>query len=178
MVVLGSTQGTEYQEELGRLVGLDLLADGAVLVADRLLEPMAPEFLWLLLRGGHFEETLVVATEDGNWTLVASHYRGAAETQRFAADSSRWTGVSYPWPSRPPEAVSQLRHSADEARRRTLAWRFRNRLVAGPTLASKEDLEAARRAYEAAGLRPAQRVATRRPSGWQIDFAGHGLRAT
>ncbi|OLQ05469.1 hypothetical protein AK812_SmicGene11349 [Symbiodinium microadriaticum] len=114
---------------------------------------------------------------DGNWILVASHYRGAAETQRFAAQSSRWTGVSYPWPSRPPEAVSQLRHSADEARRRTLAWRFRNRLVAGPTLASKEDLEAARRAYEAVGLRPAQRVATRRPSGWQIDFASHGLSA-
>eukprot|EP00439_Symbiodinium_sp_Y106_P045340 s1879_g5.t1 len=168
---------TEYQEELARLEGLDLLAEGAVLVAERLLDPMAPEFLWLLVSGGPFEETVVVATEDGNWTAVASRYRGRAETQRFASERSRWTGVSFPWPSWPPDAVSQLRHSADEAHRRTVAWRFRNRLVAGPTLASTEDLEAARHAYEAVGLRPAQRFPTRRPSGWEIDFASNGFRA-
>ncbi|CAE7584323.1 unnamed protein product, partial [Symbiodinium pilosum] len=64
---------------------------------------------------------------DGDWTVVASGYHGSGMLRR-PPESSRWVGVPWPWPSRPPDSVSQLRHSANEATRRTFTWRARNRL--------------------------------------------------
>ncbi|CAJ1374386.1 unnamed protein product [Effrenium voratum] len=151
MLILGGFQGTEYQEELVRALELDLLAVDGSVVADRVLEPMAPGLLWLMQT---FQECFAVVTDD-DWVVIASAY----EPREGLA---------------PPEAVLQLRHSADEARRRSLAWRYRNRMVAGPTLATQDELEAAQAAYQKLGILPKLRQPMRSggvamPGGWSCE---------
>lgn len=119
MLILGGLQGTEYHDDFARACGLELLAPGATVVADRLLDPMAPEFLWQLSPTlGLFEETFAVEMED-DWVVIA-----------MGLQERRLPEV--------PEEVTQMRFAADEARRRTTAWRYRDRLVAGP---ARDELE-------------------------------------
>eukprot|EP00435_Cladocopium_sp_Y103_P003469 s4748_g1.t1 len=139
-------QGTEYHDDFARAYALDLLAPGATVVADRLLDPIAPEFLWQLSPTvGLFEETFAV---EDDWVVIA-----------MGLQEQRLPDV--------PEEVTQLRFAADEARRRTAAWRYRDRLVAGPTR-DEEEVEASRCAYHRLGLVPQLLRPWRTPTGTYI----------
>eukprot|EP00420_Gonyaulax_spinifera_P014986 CAMPEP_0197913756 /NCGR_PEP_ID=MMETSP1439-20131203/77174_1 /TAXON_ID=66791 /ORGANISM="Gonyaulax spinifera, Strain CCMP409" /LENGTH=137 /DNA_ID=CAMNT_0043535627 /DNA_START=59 /DNA_END=468 /DNA_ORIENTATION=- len=66
--------GSVYHEDLEALEDLGLLAPGAVIVADNVLKPGAPLFLWKVL-GGAYDVTLVslrefVQTSIEDWVAV------------------------------------------------------------------------------------------------------------
>eukprot|EP00434_Breviolum_minutum_P027592 symbB.v1.2.024404.t1/scaffold2302.1/size82889/2 len=134
--------GTQYHEDFAR--AFDLLAPGASVVADRVLDPMSPEFMWQLSRCNIFEDIYAVDMED-DWVMIATGLHG----ERLL---------------KAPEEVIQMRFSADEAQRRTFTWRYRDRLVAGATCDPAE-LEAAREAYQRLDLVPTLLKPHRSPNG-------------
>mmetsp|Transcript_6268 Transcript_6268/g.23583 ORF Transcript_6268/g.23583 Transcript_6268/m.23583 type:complete len:484 (+) Transcript_6268:292-1743(+) len=62
-LVFFDQRGSRYEADLDVLEENMALNDGAVLVADNVLKPGAPNFLWRVIRGGHFE-TRVVSLEE------------------------------------------------------------------------------------------------------------------
>ncbi|CAE8691786.1 unnamed protein product, partial [Polarella glacialis] len=150
-LVFGGFQGTEYQANLALAEGLGLLADGAVLVADHMLRPVAPEFAWLVSCSGLYQDPVAVSTEDDDWVMIASRAlgqgSGLGDTWRPGSPLSAW-----PWPVAAPPVAAQLRHAADEARRRTLSWRHRNRLVQGTQPLPSAEAEEARSCYRSLGV--------------------------
>lgn len=161
-LVLGP-QGCEYYEEYARAKELGLLSNAAVVVADGVLRPMAPELMWHVCCSGLFDTVTVVPRED-DWILVARRATASRDGQhRLCA----------------PSPVMQQRHRADEAKRRTLAWRSRDRLAGVPLTPNHEEAEAAKQAYKELGVVPKEVWPDKSPSGWRVQLlaARHAAEA-
>jgi len=166
--LLLNPQGIEYQEDLGRAEGLGLLAKRAVVIADHVLQPMAPEFMWLVCNSGVYRSTVVSIANE--WMVVALRVGAAVAASAVDGPLHLW-----PW-SPPPPAVSQLRHCADEARRRSVAWRCRDRLSAIPPPVQPEEAEAMREAYAAVGIIPHVSWPYRAHGRWCVELPPGVLR--
>lgn len=136
-----SAQGTEYREDLERAEALRLLAPGALVLADRVLAPPAPELLQRMCGSAVFEAASAVTLPDGDCLMLARYRAAAAEVPP----------QEQCWPPAPSD-VRQLQHDADEARRRSGAWRRRDRLSQGTPQTRPEDLAAAAEGCRAVGL--------------------------
>jgi len=68
-------RGSRYDEDLATLEDLDLLSPGAVVVADNVLKPGSPYFLWRLIKSGSYDTDIV-------------------RLQEFAMPSEDWMSVS------------------------------------------------------------------------------------
>lgn len=62
-LVFFDQRGSRYSADLSMLEQLDVLAPGAVVVADNVLKPGAPVFLWHVLRSGMYETQVVTVGE-------------------------------------------------------------------------------------------------------------------
>ena len=74
-VVFMDQKGSRYDEDLAILESLDLLRLGAVVVADNVLKPGSPFFLWRLSKSGAYDTQIVtlqefaMPSEDWMWEL-------------------------------------------------------------------------------------------------------------
>jgi len=82
-------RGSRYDEDLAILESLNLLRPGAVVIADNVLKPGSPFFLWRLFKSGSYDTQVV-------------------RLQEFAMPSEDWMSVSV----RRPQAASS---SADDS---------------------------------------------------------------
>eukprot|EP00747_Dinoflagellata_sp_TGD_P061215 gnl/TRDRNA2_/TRDRNA2_152409_c0_seq2.p1 gnl/TRDRNA2_/TRDRNA2_152409_c0~~gnl/TRDRNA2_/TRDRNA2_152409_c0_seq2.p1 ORF type:complete len:350 (-),score=57.01 gnl/TRDRNA2_/TRDRNA2_152409_c0_seq2:50-1099(-) len=98
--------GSIYHEDLAALEQLQLLAPGAVVVADNVLKPGAPLFLWHLFCGAYstriFSVREFVQTSIEDWMVVCT-----------------WNGPAIVAERSPPAAFLQLSWEADAMRRRS-----------------------------------------------------------
>jgi len=100
-------RGTKFHEDLDRLESLALLSIGARIIADNVLKPSAPVFLWVTNKSTAFETT--------NWAL--------GEFVQYNVEDwmvvSIYTGVGEraPWP--PPMPLQRLAWDSDKWRRKS-----------------------------------------------------------
>eukprot|EP00933_Yihiella_yeosuensis_P064846 TRINITY_DN6838_c1_g1_i1.p1 TRINITY_DN6838_c1_g1~~TRINITY_DN6838_c1_g1_i1.p1 ORF type:complete len:546 (+),score=112.88 TRINITY_DN6838_c1_g1_i1:990-2627(+) len=106
-------RGSRFSDDLQTLEKSGLLEHGAIIVADNVLKPGAPAYLWHVLRGGDYETRLVsleefamVGTED--WMSVS----------RYLPMPKR-SGVQQA-PAAPPE-IRKLERQAEQMRMRAMA---------------------------------------------------------
>ncbi|CAL1136618.1 unnamed protein product, partial [Cladocopium goreaui] len=100
-------RGSRYEEDLATLERLELLNAEAVIVADNVLKPGAPRFLWRLCKSSDFETEVVRVNE-------------------FAMPVEDWMSVSFrrgklgKSPNTPtlPNELGELSQAADEMRNR------------------------------------------------------------
>ena len=76
MLFLWTKKGSRFHDDLAILESLDLLRLGAVVVADNVLKPGAPFFLWRLSKSGAYDTQIVtlqefaMTSEDWMWELL------------------------------------------------------------------------------------------------------------
>lgn len=126
-MVFMDQKGTRFHTDLGLLEELDLLADGAVVLADNVLKPGAPMYIWHLATGPYHDCTAVSVREfllqSEDWMVLGFH------------DASR-----SPAPEPPPE-LHRLAFESDAFRKRSMFdsvapskadwWSFSQRFVEG-----------------------------------------------
>merc|ERR1712138_324547 len=103
-------RGTKFHEDLDRLEHLRLLTPGSIIIADNVLKPSAPAFLWVTNKSKSYKAT--------NWALgefvqyyvedwmVVAHYLGPAAAK----------GEVLAWP---PAALRRLAWDSDKWRRKS-----------------------------------------------------------
>ncbi|CAK0832436.1 unnamed protein product [Prorocentrum cordatum] len=114
-LVFFDQRGSRYAADLAALRRGGLLADRAVVVADNVLKPGAPEFLWEVLRSGCFHTQVVSVSEYAmpgveDWMSLSVHLkqdeRGAPplprslrrmewEADQIRSRAERFPGVSF-----------------------------------------------------------------------------------
>eukprot|EP00913_Durusdinium_trenchii_P000654 g607.t1 len=106
--VFMDTRGSRYDQEVALMIEHDLLAPHAVLVADNVLKPGTPLFLWLVMRDARFQTQIHAVNE-------------------FAMPAKDWISVSIydpredgGAPQAPPE-LFRLHEAAEEMRTRALS---------------------------------------------------------
>merc|ERR1740122_326633 len=62
-MVFMDQKGTRFHTDLALMEELDLLADGAVVLADNVLKPGAPQYIWHLATGAYTDTTAVSVRE-------------------------------------------------------------------------------------------------------------------
>mmetsp|Transcript_92013 Transcript_92013/g.180306 ORF Transcript_92013/g.180306 Transcript_92013/m.180306 type:complete len:237 (-) Transcript_92013:56-766(-) len=119
-MVFFDQKGTIYHEDLQTLERLDLLADGCAVVADNVLKPGAPFFLWQLDQSPWWDLQIVSvreyeseAVED--WLSVATFDRAAAVA---AAGADGWPP---PPPSAAPRDLEAVAFETDAIRWRAVS---------------------------------------------------------
>jgi len=126
-MVFMDQKGTRFHTDLGLLEELDLLADGAVVLADNVLKPGAPHYIWHLATGPYHDCTAVSVREfllqSEDWMVLGFH------------DASR-----PPTPD-PPTELNRLAFESDAFRKRSMFdsvapskadwWSFSQRFVDG-----------------------------------------------
>lgn len=126
-MVFMDQKGTRFHHDLRLLEELGLLEDGAVILADNVLKPGAPEYIWHLCRGPYVHPTAVSVREfllqSEDWMVMAFH------------DAS---GTPVP---QPPPLLHRLAFESDAFRRRSMFdgvapskadwWAFSQRFVDG-----------------------------------------------
>eukprot|EP00928_Gymnodinium_smaydae_P064285 TRINITY_DN4766_c0_g1_i1.p1 TRINITY_DN4766_c0_g1~~TRINITY_DN4766_c0_g1_i1.p1 ORF type:complete len:714 (+),score=160.15 TRINITY_DN4766_c0_g1_i1:64-2205(+) len=113
-VVFVDGRGSGFEEDLELLERGGLLREGTVIIADNVLKPGAPLFLWQVMTGGAFATQVVnvgeFATDAADWMAIAVRCRGAAEApQRQPAPKAE-----------APADVVKLSREADRLRRRSM----------------------------------------------------------
>merc|ERR1712241_1129186 len=73
-------RGSRYTSDILVLEDVGALRDGAVLVADNVLKPGAPLFLWHVSQGGRFETEVVSIAEFAmsdveDWMTISTYHR-------------------------------------------------------------------------------------------------------
>eukprot|EP00933_Yihiella_yeosuensis_P038084 TRINITY_DN3204_c0_g1_i1.p1 TRINITY_DN3204_c0_g1~~TRINITY_DN3204_c0_g1_i1.p1 ORF type:complete len:679 (+),score=130.26 TRINITY_DN3204_c0_g1_i1:890-2926(+) len=114
-VVFMDQAGSRFWQDLQTLLDEDLLLPGAVILADNVLKPGAPLFLWQMLKGdgSHLFQTDIVSLEEfgmagvEDWMTVA----------RYLPDKTSDPGVAGEQKTIPPE-VFDLEWEANQVRRR------------------------------------------------------------
>jgi len=103
-------RGSRYDEDLKTLESLGILLPGCVVVADNVLKPGSPTFLWRLQRGGTYDNHFVRLTE---FAMPAEDWMSVSVRRQDAP-----TGTGSPDPSGPdaPEELDQLQWEADRMR--------------------------------------------------------------
>lgn len=145
-------QGSEYLEELSWAERVEVLNTNAVVIADRVLQPMAPELMWRFFKSGAYNGGAVVVEDD--WIAVARVE--SAQLQNCCL--------------LPPASIQQLRHSADEARRRGVPWSQRDRLECGKRRLRPEEAEAAVTNYAASGIQPRLAWPDDHGGSWHVNW--------
>lgn len=126
-MVFMDQKGTRFHTDLQLLEDLGLLEDGALVIADNVLKPGAPEYIWHLCRGPYAHPTAVSVREfllqSEDWMVMAFY------------DASRT-----PVPQ-PPPRLHRLAFESDAFRRRSMFdsvapskadwWAFSQRFVDG-----------------------------------------------
>merc|ERR1711884_164140 len=126
-MVFMDQKGTRFHTDLELMEELGLLADGAVVLADNVLKPGAPQYIWHLCRGPYTHCTAVSVREfllqSEDWMVMAFH------------DDSR-----DPTPT-PPQALQRIASESDAFRKRSMYdsvaptkgewWHFSQRFVDG-----------------------------------------------
>lgn len=126
-MVFMDQKGTRFHTDLGLMEELDLLADGAVVLADNVLKPGAPLYIWQLAKGPFHDLTAVSVRE-------------------FLLQSEDWMVLGFhdatlpPTPEPPPE-LHRLAFESDAFRKRSMFdsvapskadwWSFSQRFVDG-----------------------------------------------
>merc|ERR1719410_2137357 len=76
-MVFMDQKGTRFHTDLGLMEDLDLLADGAVILADNVLKPGAPLYIWHLMHGPYRHCVTVSVREfllqSEDWMVMAFH---------------------------------------------------------------------------------------------------------
>eukprot|EP00927_Polykrikos_kofoidii_P042616 TRINITY_DN36648_c0_g1_i1.p1 TRINITY_DN36648_c0_g1~~TRINITY_DN36648_c0_g1_i1.p1 ORF type:complete len:1099 (-),score=193.23 TRINITY_DN36648_c0_g1_i1:8-3304(-) len=115
-------RGSRYDADLGVLERGGVLADGAVVVADNVLKPGAPLFLWVVSRRGARYETEVVSlpefamAEVEDWMTVSTYSAPVGEgIDGFAEVAVVGSPVAMPTPL----SVRLLEWQAEQMRART-----------------------------------------------------------
>eukprot|EP00440_Ansanella_granifera_P058020 gb/GFBE01062893.1/.p1 GENE.gb/GFBE01062893.1/~~gb/GFBE01062893.1/.p1 ORF type:complete len:623 (+),score=107.36 gb/GFBE01062893.1/:1-1869(+) len=83
-------RGSRYEADIEVLQQADVLSDRAVLVADNVLKPGAPKFLWKVVTGKEFETKVVSLPEFAmqnveDWMTVSTFRRGVRRAPRTQA---------------------------------------------------------------------------------------------
>eukprot|EP00434_Breviolum_minutum_P029186 symbB.v1.2.025816.t1/scaffold2532.1/size76761/2 len=118
-------KGSRYHEDLSVIEQLGLLLPGAVVVADNVLKPGSPLFLWRLCKGNAYENHIVRVREfampSEDWMSVSVLRPEAAEMlQQQAVDvplleRGKGQAPRGAWPA-PPEELLQLQWESDRIR--------------------------------------------------------------
>merc|ERR1711879_486999 len=114
---------------------------------------MSPGLMWRLCCSIAYTSTVVSIEDD--WVLIARRSHASAQVL-FNHQM-------------PPDSVLQLAHRADEARRRTLGWRRRNKLIVGRVPLQPATAAAATDAYDAVGIRPLVSWPYRAHGRWHVE---------
>eukprot|EP00438_Fugacium_kawagutii_P025570 Skav211653 [mRNA] locus=scaffold6216:359:7387:+ [translate_table: standard] len=128
----GTGKGSRYHEDLSVMEQLGLLLPGAVVVADNVLKPGSPLFLWRLCKGKAYE----------NHIAPWSYGNGLVRVREFAMPSEDWMSVSV----LRPEAAEQLQLQAtdmpkfERGKDRSIQIWISDRCIAGPWPAPPEAL--------------------------------------
>mmetsp|Transcript_66454 Transcript_66454/g.144849 ORF Transcript_66454/g.144849 Transcript_66454/m.144849 type:complete len:288 (+) Transcript_66454:3-866(+) len=76
-MVFMDQKGTRFHTDLGLMEDLGLLADGAVILADNVLKPGAPLYIWHLMHGPYVHTTAVSVREfllqSEDWMVLGFH---------------------------------------------------------------------------------------------------------
>lgn len=107
-------RGSRYDEDLGTLERLGVLVPGTVVVADNVLKPGSPLFLWRLAHGGTYDTQLVRLTE---FAMPAEDWMSVSVRRADApAAVPGGAGVADPAGAEPPQDLAQLQWEADRMR--------------------------------------------------------------
>merc|ERR1712224_257046 len=113
---MGDQRGSRYDEDLAILESLNLLRPGAVVIADNVLKPGSPFFLWRLFKSGSYDTQVVrlqeFAMPSEDWMSVSVRRPQAASS---SADDSNEEIETVSVPEHPPELV-QLQWESDRIR--------------------------------------------------------------
>jgi len=126
-MVFMDQKGTRFHTDLELMEELGLLADGAVILADNVLKPGAPLYIWHLVNGPYTHTTAVSVREfmlqSEDWMVMGFH------------DASRPAAAS------PPPLLHRLAFESDAFRKRSMFdsiapskadwWAFSHRFVEG-----------------------------------------------
>eukprot|EP00929_Paragymnodinium_shiwhaense_P072532 TRINITY_DN36819_c0_g1_i1.p1 TRINITY_DN36819_c0_g1~~TRINITY_DN36819_c0_g1_i1.p1 ORF type:complete len:383 (-),score=79.46 TRINITY_DN36819_c0_g1_i1:424-1572(-) len=104
-------KGSRYQDDLDMLEKLDILLPGAVIVADNVLKPGAPVFLWRLLNGGRYDNDIVSVRE---FAMPSEDWMSVSVLRHDALD--RETANERMKETCPEEILTQLQWEADRVR--------------------------------------------------------------
>eukprot|EP00927_Polykrikos_kofoidii_P041062 TRINITY_DN34993_c0_g1_i1.p1 TRINITY_DN34993_c0_g1~~TRINITY_DN34993_c0_g1_i1.p1 ORF type:complete len:1124 (+),score=191.28 TRINITY_DN34993_c0_g1_i1:97-3372(+) len=126
-MVFMDQKGTRFHTDLKLMEELDLLDDGALILADNVLKPGAPLYIWHLLHGPYSHCTAISVRE-------------------FLLQSEDWMVMGFHDPSRgpvqePPSALHRVAFESDNFRKRSMFdnvapsksdwWAFSQRFVDG-----------------------------------------------
>eukprot|EP00928_Gymnodinium_smaydae_P081156 TRINITY_DN64725_c0_g1_i1.p1 TRINITY_DN64725_c0_g1~~TRINITY_DN64725_c0_g1_i1.p1 ORF type:complete len:669 (-),score=142.85 TRINITY_DN64725_c0_g1_i1:61-2067(-) len=115
-------RGSRYVEDLENMEQLGLLHSGAVVIADNVLKPGAPLYLWRVCRGLAYSTEIVSVREFGmasveDWLSVTFYHppkaSSEAEPQTAVAAATSSTGEHM---SSPPRELVALEEEADRLR--------------------------------------------------------------
>jgi len=99
-------RGTKFHEDLDRLERLGFFPPGARIIADNVLKPSAPAFLWVTNRSGSYDTT--------NWA-VGEFVQHHVEDWMVVSEYLHPGGYA-PWP---PAALARLAWDSDKWRRKS-----------------------------------------------------------
>lgn len=105
-------RGSRYDEDLATLERLGLLLRGAVVVADNVLKPGSPMFLWRLSHGGTYDTQFVRLQE---FAMPAEDWMSVS-VRRDDAPPDGEVGTADPTGEEPPSELAQLQWEADRMR--------------------------------------------------------------
>ncbi|CAL1131342.1 unnamed protein product [Cladocopium goreaui] len=108
--VFTDTRGSRYDQELMMLIQHGLLEPKAVIVADNVLKPGTPLYLWLITRDARFKTEIYPV---GEFAMPAKDWMSVSIYDPEAAAASG----EQPLPS-PPAELLRLHAAADEMRAR------------------------------------------------------------
>lgn len=103
-------RGSRYDEDLGTLERLGVLLPGCVVVADNVLKPGSPTFLWRLAHGGTYDTQIVRLQE---FAMPAEDWMSVSVRH---SDVPSGGGVPDATGAGAPEELSQLQWEADRMR--------------------------------------------------------------
>lgn len=107
-------RGSRYDEDLATLERLGVLLPGAVVVADNVLKPGSPLFLWRLRHGGTYDSQFVKLME---FAMPAEDWMSVSVRRTDAPASSDGSeGAADPIGAPPPDELAQLQWEADRMR--------------------------------------------------------------
>ncbi|CAJ1370416.1 unnamed protein product [Effrenium voratum] len=107
-------RGSLFHEDLAAFEELGLFKEGAYVVADNVLKPGAPYFLWRVCRSGHYDTQLTAVPEFGLGHQALTDWM--AICRRVSLGPTR--------PPEPPEELQRLAQKCDDLRRRSLGGRL------------------------------------------------------
>eukprot|EP01062_Namystynia_karyoxenos_P045791 TRINITY_DN34117_c0_g1_i1.p1 TRINITY_DN34117_c0_g1~~TRINITY_DN34117_c0_g1_i1.p1 ORF type:complete len:774 (+),score=206.90 TRINITY_DN34117_c0_g1_i1:122-2323(+) len=123
-------RGTKYHVDVTAMMRLGLLRPGSVVIADNILCPGAPEFVWMMQKSPEFVTQMICLKETGtdiDDMMSVSQYWPVRQPRRLTEEEEDDEDVPRPEPLYPeaPRSLWRLARDAD-----SISWRSQERLVA------------------------------------------------